>query len=620
MQYSTWYLPGAAHRKVSGSFRTENLRMPTAALGSLTASCIALSFLSAASISHSGRNRQTSTPEEFLIARGEIGQYGGRLVVSERAEPKTLNPVTAIDGNSRDIIGMIMADLIHINRYSQRTEAALAKSWTVSSDGRQYTLRLRRGVRFSDGHPFDADDVIFTFQAYLDESVRSPQRELLVIAGKPIRLQKIDNLTVQFDLAQPYAAAERLFDSVAILPRHLLKKLYDEGKLSGAWTLSTPPEQIAGLGPFRLKQYIPGQRIILEPNPYYWKADEKGNRLPYFHAIVALFTPNGDTEAMRFQAGEIDVVNRLSAANFSALEKYQQSRGFRLYDLGPGLEYDFLVFNLNDFPPTKVSPITSKQAWFRHRAFRQAISSAIDREGIVRIAYLGRARPLWTHVTPGNKLWVNSTIPPGARDLARARQLLRGAGFSWNRDGHLIDAPNKRVEFSILHNAGNAQQTQIATLIQQDLKDIGIEVTLVPLEFRTALNRIFNTFEYDAAIMALSDGDADPNSEMNVWTSQGSTHVWNLTPKHIPTPWEKEIDNLMQQQMITLDFQRRKRMYDQVQQLVWENLPIICLISPDILVGAKEGIGNLRPAILSSYTLWNVDQLFFRGPRHSADN
>lgn len=594
--------------------------MKTAASRLLIASCITLSFSSAVSISRSGRGDQASTSEEFLIARGEIGHYGGRLVVSQRAEPKTLNPVTAIDGSSRDIIGMIMADLIHINRYSQRTEAALARSWTVSSDGRQYTLRLRRGVRFSDGHPFDADDVIFTFQAYLDESVHSPQRELLVIAGKPIRLQKIDDSTVRFDLAQPYAAAERLFDSVAILPRHLLRKLYAEGKLSGAWTLNTPTEQIAGLGPFRLKQYIPGQHIVLEPNPYYWKTDEKGNRLPYLREIVGLFTASGDAEAMRFEAGEIDVVNRLSATNFSALEKYQQTRGFRLYDLGPGLEYDFLFFNLNDSSPKDASSITSKQYWFRQRAFRQAISSAIDRPGIVRIVYHGRARALWTHVTPGNRLWVNGTIPQGSRNVAEIREILRTAGFSWNSEGHLIDTRKNTVEFSILHNAGNPQQTQMATLIQQDLKQIGVEVNLVPLEFRTVLNRIFNTHEYEAAIMALSGGDADPNSEMNVWTSQGSTHVWNLTPNHIPTPWEEEIDHLMQQQMITLDYQQRKRMYDRVQKLVWENLPVICLISPDILVGAKEEIGNLRPAILSSYTLWNVEQLFFRRPQGSAKN
>ena len=586
----------------------------------LIGSGLALFLWSAVSIARSDLNREAlGHREELLVTTGEIGRYGGRLVISQRAEPKTLNPVTAIDGSSREIIGLMMADLIHINRHSQRTDPALASSWAVSSDRRQYTLRLRRGVRFSDGYPFDADDVIFTFQAYLDLSVHSPQRELLVIAGKPIKFQKVDEFTVRFDLAQPYAAAERLFDSIAILPRHLLKRLYDEGKLAGSWTLNTPPAQFAGLGPFRLKQYIPGQRLLLEPNPYYWKTDEKGNRLPYLHEIVSEFTANADAEAMRFEAGEIDIITGLSAANYSALEKYQRNRGFRLYDLGPGLEYDFLFFNLNDLSPGKFSSITLKQSWFRQRAFRQAISSAINREDMVHIVYRGRASPLWTHVTPGNKLWVNRTIPHGSRSSAKAREILQKAGFSWSADGHLTDARNKLVGFSILHKAGNPNVLQMATLIQEDLKEIGIEVALVPLESHTMLDRIFETHEYEAAMMALADGDADPNSEMNVWTSQGSTHVWNLTHKHT-LPWEEEIDRLMEQQMITLNYETRKGLYDRVQELVWENLPIICLISPDILVGAKEAIGNFRPAIFSSYTLWNIEELFFRGPRKNTKN
>jgi peptide/nickel transport system substrate-binding protein len=582
------------------------------------ASCILLSLLAVVSEPHSNAGRQISPVEEPLVARGETGHYGGRLVISQRAEPKTLNPVTAIDGNSREITALITADLIHINRYSQRTEAALASSWTVSPDGRQYTLRLRRGIRFSDGQPFDADDVIFTFEIYLDESIHSPQRELLVVAGKPIGVHRIDAYTVRFDLAQPYAAAERLFDSIAILPRHLLKKLYDEKKLAEAWTLNTPPKQIAGLGPFRVKQYIPGQRIVLEPNPYYWKINEKGNRLPYLHEIVSLFVGNPDVEAMRFEAGEIDVVNRLSSANFSALAKYQRARDFRLYDLGPGLEYDFLFFNLNDLSSHDTPSITGKQSWFRQLAFRRAISAAIDRQAIVQMVYRGRACALSTHVTPGNKLWVNRSIRQGIRNVTGARDILRKAGFSWSSDGRLIDARNHTVEFSILHNAGNSQQTQMATLIQEDLKEIGIEVNVVSLEFRTMLDRIFKTYEYEAAIMALDDGDSDPNSEMNVWTSKGSTHVWNLTPSHNLTAWDEEIDRLMQQQLITLDYQRRKGMYDRVQELVWENLPVICLISPNILVGAKKQIGNFCPAILSNHTLWNAEELFFNRPREAA--
>ena len=123
-----------------------------------------------------------------------MGHYGGTLVVAQSAEPKTLNPVTAADAPSREVIGRMMADLIHINRDSQKTEPSLAKSWTTSRDGRVFTFKLRRGLRFSDGQPFDADDVVFSFQVYLDEKIHSPQRDLLIVGGKPIAVQKIDSL------------------------------------------------------------------------------------------------------------------------------------------------------------------------------------------------------------------------------------------------------------------------------------------------------------------------------------------------------------------------------------------------------------------------------------------
>src|SRR5262249_49876703 len=155
--------------------------------------------------------------------------------------------------------------------YTQKTEPALAKSWIVSKDGAQITVKLRRGLRFSDGAAFDADDVVFSYQVYLDEKVHSPQRDLLITANKPMTVEKLDAYTVRFTFAAPYSPAERVLDSLAILPRHLLEKDYREGKINQAWTLTTAPEKIAGLGAFRLKQVVPGDRIVLERNPYYWK-------------------------------------------------------------------------------------------------------------------------------------------------------------------------------------------------------------------------------------------------------------------------------------------------------------------------------------------------------------
>jgi peptide/nickel transport system substrate-binding protein len=553
-----------------------------------------------------------SRPAEVHHSEYEPGHPGGRLVFALRSEPKTLNPVTAVDIPSKDVIGRMTADLVHIDRQTQRTGPALARSWSVSADGRRYTLELRRGIRFSDGHPMDADDVVFSFQCYLDERNGSPQRDLLVVGGKPVVVRRLDAYRVAVELEQPYAAAERLFDSFAILPRHLLGKAQQEGRLAQVWGLGTPAAEIAGLGPFRLKSYVPADRLVLERNPYYWKVDRTGRPLPYLEEAVFLLVPSEDAQAIRFKAGETDLISRLSAANFGVLSREPTAGRYRLEDLGPSLEYSFLFFNLNELASGPLEGVARKQAWFRQTAFRQAVSAALDREGIVQLVYQGRGTPLASHVTPGNKLWVNRALPPPARSLPRARELLAGAGFSWNAEGTLVDRSGARVEFTVVTNAANAARVQMATILQDDLRQLGMQVQVVPLENRALLDRVFQTRDYEAALMALASGDVDPTSEMNVWVSSGPTHLWNLGPSGPSAPWEKEIDDLMRRQLVTLDARDRRRQYDRVQELVATNLPLIPLVSPNVLVGAREGLGNFRPAILDPYVLWNADELFWR--------
>jgi peptide/nickel transport system substrate-binding protein len=575
----------------------------------LSRACLVL-ILAISCACSGARGSTAQAGEERMVTEGAPGHAGGRLVIALRSEPKTLNPALALDEPSRDVIRCLTADLIHINRGSLKTEPALAKSWTVSRDGRQYTLQLRRGVRFSDGEPFSADDVIFSFQVYLDEKVDSSQRDLLVVGGKPITVVKVNDFTVRFELAQPYAAAERLFDSIAILPRHLLDGGYRAGGFSQAWSLSMPPSQFAGLGPFRLKEYVAGQRVVLERNPYYWKADRAGNQLPYLNEVVFLFVPSEDAQVIRFQSGDTDVLSRFSAENFAVLEKQQSLKGYHLDDLGAGLEYNFLFFNMNDLAAKGLPEIARKQAWFQDLRFRQAVSAAMDRAGIVRLVYSGRATPLWDQVTPGNRLWLDENIARPARSLERARQLLQSAGFSWQSDGALLDPHGDHVEFSILTSSSNAQRTKIATIVQDDLSQLGITVQVVPLEFRAMVERLTNTYNYEAAVMGLVSGDADPTSEMNVWLSSGETHLWHPRQEQPGTSWEAEMDRLMLQQLVTLDYAKRKSLYDRVQEIVADDLPVICLVSPNILVGAANRVGNFRPAILVPYALWNIEQLY----------
>lgn len=552
----------------------------------------------------------TGNGEDFLVTNNPPGHDGGQIVVALRSEPKTLNPVLATDISSRDVIRCLTADLIHINRGTLKTEPALAESWKLSSDGRVYTLKLRRGVRFSDGQPFTADDVVFSFHVYLDPKVNSSQRDQMVVGGKPIAVEKVDEDTVRFTLTEPYAAAERLFDSVAMLPRHLLENDYNSGKFAQVWPLTTQPDQFAGLGPFRLKEYVPGVRIVLERNPYYWKEDRAGTHLPYLDRVVFLFVDSEDAQVIRFQSGDTDVLSRFNAEDFNVLQQTAAARHYRLYDLGPGLEFNFLFFNLNDLSSKGLPEIAAKQAWFRDVRFRQAVSAAVDRAAIVRLVYNGRATPIWGPVTPGDKLWTDDNIPHPARSLDTARQLLKSAGFSWNSAGALIDPQGKPVEFSILSTSSNVQRSKMATLTQDDLSQLGMNVHVVPLEFRAVVDRLLNTYNYEAAVMGLANGDTDPNPEMNVWLSSGSTHLWHPGQQKPATPWESQIDQLMKQQLVTMNYSKRKELYDRVQEILYRQMPLICLVSPDVLAGAKDNVADFHPAILDPYALWNVEQLY----------
>jgi peptide/nickel transport system substrate-binding protein len=586
----------------------------TAILNALLLACGA-ALLPAVAIS-----QQSNVNREVLSVPGAIGRAGGRAVVSLRAEPKTLNPLTAVDAPSREVIGTMQADLIHINRATQMTEAALAKSWKVSPDGLQYTVVLRQGLRFSDGQPLDADDVLFTMRVYLDQSVHATQRDLLIVGGKPISVRKLDGGAIVFQLAKPYGAGERLFDGLDILPRHLLEKPYQEGKLAEAGTLLTPANQWAGAGPYRLKEYTPGQKLVLERNPFYWKTDTSGQRLPYLDQLVFLFVPSADAQVLRFQSGETDMISRLGAENFSALSR--QQRGFTMSDAGPGLEYNFLFFNLNDLGEKATAEMAQKSKWFRDVKFRQAVSAAIDREAMVRLVYQGRGAALWGPVTPGNRRWANASIPHPARSLEQARRLLKEAGFSSktspNGESSLLDSAGQTVEFSILTSSSNADRTKMAAIIEDDLKELGMHVEVVPLEFRSLVDRVTQSKEYDACVLGLASFDADPNSDLNVWLSNGGTHLWNPSQAHPATPWEAEIDGLMEQQLAAPSFAQRKKLYDQVQQILAQYQPMIFLASPNILAGAKNTIGNFQPAVLEPYVLWNVEQLYLRNEPMNA--
>ena len=545
---------------------------------------------------------------------------GGRLVFALTSEPRTFNPTIGVSAATLRVLGLMHRDLMALDPVSQEIRPSLAESWTAvqtpddGGDGWVYRIELPRDVAFSDGEPFDADDVLFTVEAILDDRVGSPQQQTLIIEGEPIALTALDSHTVEVRLPSPVADPGMLFESLYILPEHLLRDDFERGELASTWGTESSPRDIVGLGPFRLVSYQPGERIVLERNPQYSERDDQGRSLPYLDEIVVLLLPDMQAGLLRFEAGEIDVLDNVPVEGFERLQTMAAERRLRMRDLGAGEAYEFLFFNLNQLDPAVHPKLVVKQAWFRSLGFRKALSHAIDRQGIVDLVYDGRATPLGTHVSPGKNRWYAGIGPPET-SLSKAREQLVAAGFRWDAEGRLVDAEGVEVKLTIATNSSNPRRVQTATVIQEDLSRLGMDVQVVSLDFGALLDRVGNTFDYEIGLLGLGRGGIDPSSDLNVWHSSGSNHLWHLGTDCPTTEWEQRIDELMDLQKSELDFEERKRLYTEVQRLVFENQPVVTLVAPNVLVGATDRLGNFSPTIFQPTTIWNIERLYRRPDR-----
>jgi peptide/nickel transport system substrate-binding protein len=555
---------------------------------------------------------------DALQVEGGEGLYGGTLVTAIGQEPRSFNRIVSSDTATADVTDRIFADLIHINRETQRAEPSLAKSWEFSSDGRSMTMHLREGVLFSDGHPFTAEDVLFTFQIIYDPKINSPQADQLKVDGQPFAIRKTNDSTLQFDFVQAAAGIERVFDSVFMLPKHKLESAYQAGNFASAWAMSSPPGDIVGLGPFKFSRYTPGQRVELERNPHYWKIDAKNRRLPYLSRMVLMIIPNRETQFLNFKAGELDILNQIRAEDYSALSRDAKSQGTVVKDLGPSLGSELMWFNQNrNSNPKTHRPLLRppKSDWFTNAGFRQAISYAIDRKSIVDLVYLGRATVSYGPLTISNKFWFNPLIKPYPYDVELAKKRLTEAGFQFVTSGgqlQLVDGAKHPVRFSLITNAGNREREKIGAVLQNDLDKIGIRVDFTPVEFSSLIARIMESFDYDACLLGPTNIDTDPSGQMNLWLSSAPNHQWFPNQKKPATTWEARLDELMLSQSRTLNKDQRKQMFDEVQSIINEQVPFVYLVSRDVLVAAKSRVGNFRPTILDHHTLWNCEQLYLR--------
>jgi peptide/nickel transport system substrate-binding protein len=571
-----------------------------------------------------GKNEATKTaaphalPPAPLISKTDPGRRGGRFVLAANMSPRTFNPLFAFDSASDGIIRLLCGSLTVFDWVTQQPGPGLAESWSVAPDQKTWTFKLRQGVRWSDGEPLTADDVVFTWNSLIyNPAFTQTTLDPFRVNGQQFAVSKVDDYTVQVVTPQVFAPFIEFFGGVQVLPRHILETAVKANVFPAAYGLTSKPNRVVGCGPFRLKECRPGEYTLLERNPEYWVTDTQGNRLPWFDEVMFVVRPTANGEVSAFLDGKSDVCDNVRAQFFAAFKQASAAGRGQLFDLGVSAEREFVWFNQNTGTNAEGKPLVNpvKLKWFRNKKFRQAVSCAIDRDRLVRQVYDGRAQATYGFLSAENNRWNNPDIPRYSYDLARARALLEEAGMkARNAEGVLQDAEGNPVEILLYSNTGNAMRERAAVLIQESLKQVGIKLVYVPMEYRALVERINMTFEYECALMGLGGGGSDPGSQVNVLRSSEELHQWFPFQKTPSTDWEARIDTLMDAQMRTLDFAQRKKLFDEVQVILAEEQPMIYTVAPYAAAAVRADVGNLRPAVMTPYHLtWSIDSLYYKG-------
>ncbi len=553
---------------------------------------------------------------DYIQSQAEIGNFGGSLTASTIGEgPKTFNPF-----NSKDNISSIMSEIMYDGLLTTHPVTGqpipkLAKSFFISDDGKEYTINLRKGIKWSDGKPITADDVVFTWRDIIFAGLgNTSTRDSIIIDGKLPEVKKIDDYTVKFITPKPFSPFIRML-STPIAPKHVFIRAVEKGSEFFETFLSTNtnPKDFVISGAFKLKEYVPAQRVVYERNPNYYFINKNNEKLPYLDKLIYLIVGDLNNEVLKFEAKEIDTIN-LQGSKVARYKAMEANSDYTMHNLGPDTGTMYLAVNLNNRKNDKgdyyVNP--KKQIWFQDVNFRRAIDLVVDRKNIVLNIANGIGAPLFTAESL-NSIFLNTDLKPYDKNSEEARNLLKKSGFYWDKNGKLYDKFSNRVEFDMLTNAGNTEREAIGVMIKQDLEDLGMKVNFKPIEFNSLVNKLVNTLDWDAVIMGFTGSPIEPNGGKNVMMSDGTLHVYNMRlPKDKNSKrydFEKRVDELFVNGALVTKFEERKKYYDEYQKIIYNEKPFIYIYAPTRIVAIRNKFKNIFPTSLGGVT-YNIEEIY----------
>lgn len=552
---------------------------------------------------------------DYMVSTLPCGKFGGKFVTSTIGEgPKTFNPFTSTDATSSSMADMMYDGLFTSNSMTGKVVPKLAKS--VEMKGNRYIIHLRKGIKWSDGVPITADDVIFTWKDIIFAGLgNTSTRDSMIIDGEIPTIKKIDDYTVEFSIKKQFAPFLRML-SVSIAPKHYFTKQKNWQKNFDRF-LSTNinPDTIVTSGAYRLKEYVPAQRVVFERNPNYYEINKNGQKLPYLDKIVYLIVGDLNNQILKFEAKELDEIS-LRGGDVARYKAKEYDSDYTIYNLGPDTGTMFVAINLNrrfsqqnGVKKYFVNP--KKQVWFNDVNFRKAIDYAIDRKSMVQNIANGMASPLFTAESK-NSIFYNKSLVGHERNLSIAKSYLKKSGFYY-KNGKLYDKNNNRVEFDLYTNAGNTEREALGVMVKQDLADIGMQVNFKPIEFNSLVNKITNSYDWDMIILGLTGSSLEPHNGKNVWYSSGPLHIFNQRPVNKPVTdrlsWEIKLDNIFDKAALELNFKSRKKYYDEYQRIIYNEAPIVYLYSPIRIYAIRRKFKNILPSSLSGLT-YNIEEIY----------
>jgi len=521
-----------------------------------------------------------SPEEERTYGGPDTGPaYGDLFIDASIGDANTLLPPLASDAASHGIASLIYSGLLKYDG-DLSLKGDLAESWEVSPDGLTITFKLRRGVKWHDGAPFSARDVLFTYQVMVDPKTPT------AYSGDYLQVKKaeaLDDYTFRVTYPKPFAPALGSW-TLAILPRHLL-----EGKDITASSLSRQP---VGTGPYRFQEWRTGEKIALTYNPEYFEGRV------YLNGYIYLIRPDLATMFLELKAGNIDRMG-LTPLQYTRQTEYPKfQRMYQKYRYIP-FSYIYLGYNLED-------------PRFADRRVRQALTCAINKKEIIQGVLLGLGEEATGPYKPGT-WYYNPDVPRFDYDPEKARVLLAQAGWRPNGQG-VLEKDGKPFEFTILTNQGNDIRLRTAEIIQRRLKDVGILVKIRMVEWAAFLKEFIDKGKFEAVMLGWNTG-LDPD-QYDIWHSS-KTKPGELNFIHYKNP---RVDALLEEGRHTFDREKRKQAYYKLQEIIAEDQPYTFLFVPDALPAISKRFRGVKPApagIDYNFTKWYVptgEQKYTRSP------